>query len=73
MPTAKEKATEAKPPEREFQRDDLRNQTFYHVGLEYYHYSQGAIDKASSRRVANERSETGAKRPNKVARTRKRS
>lgn len=61
MTTSPKKSTAAKPPEREFQRDDLRNQTFYHVGLEYYHYSQAAADKTASRRVA------------KVARARKRS
>ncbi|MBK1877553.1 hypothetical protein [Pelagicoccus mobilis] len=60
-PKSQKDKDRATPPEREFQRDDLRNQTFYHVGLEYYHYSQGTLDKAASRRVA------------KVARTRKRS
>lgn len=60
MTNSEKKSTGSIRLEREFQRDDLRNQTFYHVGLEYYHHSQ-ASDKAAARRVA------------KVARTRKRS
>lgn len=41
----------AKPsrPDPEFQRDDLRNQTFYHVGLEYYPESKVGTDGPADR------------------------